>query len=53
MVELTIFGLLLGSALSLHFTRRCRARVLCAAAFARLPHTAMLHQRRAWPLLTS
>jgi hypothetical protein len=24
----------------------CRARARCAAAFARLPHTAMLHQRR-------
>src|SRR5262249_15123439 len=30
-----------------------RARARCAAAFARLPHTAMLHQRRPWALLTS
>ena len=35
------------------FAEPCRTRARCATAFARLPHTAMLHQRRAWPLLTS
>src|SRR6516162_6908982 len=30
-----------------------RTRARWAAAFARLPHTAMLHQRRPWLLLTS